>query len=121
MKNKKEKSVKRILRQVDGKNILFVNDEAVGELKVRDEFDYDPGDLARDVATGLKCVGYLLESLSQNGNEPVEGWILYGFSQALTHYAHDVQGYLKSRAASGPSEPAIPKSPLELVPFAVRK
>jgi hypothetical protein len=120
MKNKNEKSVKRILRQVGGKNILFVDDKAVGELKVRDEFDYDPGDPAGDVSKGLKCVGYLLESLSEAGNESVDGMTCWGLSQALQHYAQDVRKYLKPKAESDPSQP-LRESPLELLPLAVRK
>jgi hypothetical protein len=44
MKTKKEKSSSRVLRDVGGKNILFVNDIAVGKLKLRDEFEYSHGD-----------------------------------------------------------------------------
>jgi hypothetical protein len=120
MRNKNEKSVKRILRQVGGKNILFVDDEAVGELKVRDEFDYDPGDAVGDISKGLKCVSYLLESLSDAGNEPVEGMVSWGFSQALRHYSEDVRKYLKPIAEPHPSKP-LRESPLKLVPLAVRK
>jgi hypothetical protein len=118
MKNKNEKSVKRILRQVGGKNILFVDDKAVGEFKRRNEFDYDPGDPVRDVATGLKCVGYLFESLSEAGNEPVDGMTCWGLSQALQHYAQDVRKYLKPIALSL-AEMAESEPPFKVVPVAV--
>jgi len=99
MKSKNDKSVKRVAREVLGKNILFVNDKAVGEMKLKTDFYYDPGDPILDVATAVKCVGYLLESLSQAGNEPVDGMTCWGLSQALQHYAEDCRKYLKAKAA----------------------
>ena len=119
MKTKKEKSVKRVVCDVGGKNILFIDDKAVGEIRSRTEFDYDPGDTTRDVSTGISCVGYLLESLSQAGNEPLDGMTCWGLALALQHYAHDVRKYLKPVAES--ANPEIPETPLEIVPLAVGK
>jgi hypothetical protein len=99
MKNKNEKSVRREMRDVLGKNILFVNDKAVGEIKgMKDEFYYDPGNVVQDVATAVRCVGYLLESLSEAGNESVDGMACWGLSQALQHYAQDCRKYLREKA-----------------------
>jgi hypothetical protein len=83
MKNKEAKPVERI--------------KVIGEVKSKSEFkfSYDPGDPVGDVATGLLCVGYLLESLSEAGNEPVDGMTCWGLSQALQHYAHDARKYLR--------------------------
>ena len=119
MKTKKEKSVRREMREVDGKNILFVDDKAIGEIRPRSEFDYNPGNPTRDVSTGLSCVAYLLESLSDAGNEPVDGMTCWGLSQALQHYAEEVHKYLKPIAES--ADPALPEPRLVVTPFAVRK
>jgi hypothetical protein len=91
MKNKEAKSMER---------------KAVGEVKPKSEFNYDPGDPVGDVSTGLLCVGYLLESLSEAGNEPVDGMTCWGLSQALQHYAHDARKYLKPIAE--PCEVSLP-------------
>jgi len=119
MKTKKEKQVENVVRDVGGKNVLFVNDKAVGELMASSEFDYDPGDPTGDVSTGLSCVSYLLESLSQAGNEPVDGMTCWGLSQALQHYAHDVRKYLKPIAESAGT--SMPKPRLKVVPLKVCK
>ena len=119
MKTKKEKSTSRVLRQVGGKNILFVNDKAVCEIRPKADFNYDPGDPVGDVSTGLLCVGYLLESLSEAGNESVDGMTCLGLSQALQHYARDASKYLKPIAAS--AERVESESPFEVVPLVVRK
>jgi hypothetical protein len=99
MKNKREKSVRREIRDVLGKQIMFVDDKAVGEFKgMKDEFYYDPGNVVQDVATGVRCVGYLLESISEAGNEPVDPMVCWGLSQALQHYAKDCRKYLREKA-----------------------
>jgi hypothetical protein len=100
MKTKKEKPVRREMRDVLGKNILFVNDEAVGEVRRKDDFYYDPGNVVQDVATGVRCIGYLLESISEAGNEPVDPMVCWGLSQALQHYADDCRKYLREKAQS---------------------
>jgi hypothetical protein len=89
MKNKEAKSVERIK-------------------VVSEELSYDPGDPVGDVATGLLCVGYLLESLSEAGNESVDGMTCWGLAQALQHYAHDARKYLKPIAE--PCEVSLPMS-----------
>lgn len=120
MKTKKEKSTSRVLRQVGGKNILFVNEEAVGEIELRRELDYDPGDPVGDVSNALMSISYLMESLSENGNKEVDGVIVNGLSLAARYYAEDVHKYLRPRNEDNFFSTSM-KSPLKLVPLAVRK
>jgi hypothetical protein len=83
-----------------GLDKLKTEDTAMKNKEAKSGFNYDPGDPVGDVATGLSCVGYLLESLSEVGNESVDGMTCWGLSQALQHYAHDVRRYLKPAAES---------------------
>jgi hypothetical protein len=116
-KSKKDKSKTAVVREVDGKNILFVNDKALAEILQPNFPYYDPGDTAGDIANGMACIAYLLESLSQAGNEEIDGFIACGFSSALRRYSEDVGRYLQPKAGPNPPD----SSQLELVPLAVRK
>jgi hypothetical protein len=65
---------------------------------VDEVFYYDPGECTRDVTTGMRSIAYLLESISNVGNDPVDGIIGQGLSFALTHYADKAEKYLKEKS-----------------------
>jgi hypothetical protein len=57
-------------------------------------FDYEYANNPRDVVKGLFSIAYLLDSISELGNEEVEGPICNGLAYALKRYAGNVKGYL---------------------------
>jgi hypothetical protein len=57
------------------------------------------------------CIAYLLDSLSEAGNEPIEEMTAYGLNLALQRYASDVPRYLKPKAAADPEEPSANRRP----------
>jgi hypothetical protein len=60
-------------------------------------FYFDSGMTKEEVTTGIRCIAYLLESISCRGNDAIDGQVAQGFSLALKHYARNVEIYLKSR------------------------
>jgi len=120
-KIKKDKSEAAVVREVGGKSILFVAGKAAGEIQLKRELDYNPGDPVGDISIRVMCISSLLESLSQDANRELDGFIACGFPDARRHYA-EVRKYLKPPAESDSTDPlTISLTPIELVPFAVRK
>jgi hypothetical protein len=61
------------------------------------ELRYDDPGRATGAIKGLLCASYLLDSLSDGGNEPLDGRIAQGLSLVLQKYAGDVS-HLKPKA-----------------------
>lgn len=59
---------------------------------------YEPGDVVADVVNGIGAAAYLLESLSDAGNDPIDAMVAYGLSTALRHYAECADQYLVAKA-----------------------
>lgn len=59
---------------------------------------YEQGDVAADVVNGIGAIAYLLESLSDIGNDGIDGEVAYGLSSALRHYARHAEHYLTAKA-----------------------
>ncbi len=59
---------------------------------------YEPGDTVADVVNGIGAVAYLVESLSDAGNDKIDGIVAYGLSVALRHYAACADRYLTAKA-----------------------
>jgi hypothetical protein len=55
---------------------------------LKEAMSYDPSDSPGDVAKGLLAVSYLLDSLSDAGNECLDGPIALGLCYALRAYSN---------------------------------
>jgi len=71
---------------------------AVPKFTLEEAFDYEPHDSVGDVTKGTLAVAYLLDSVSNFGNDPIEGQLAQGLAFALRHYAKDVRDLLAPRA-----------------------
>ena len=65
---------------------------------LEEAFDYDPGEYLADLVKGILAVAHLLESVSNSGNDPIDGQVAQGLALALRHYGKDAQAYLKQKA-----------------------
>ena len=65
------------------------------------ELRYDDPGRATDAVKGLLCASYLLDSLSDGGNEPIDGRVAQGLSLVLQKYAGDIRS-----TRSGAESPA---------------
>lgn len=76
------------------------------------ELTYEPGNPAGTAAKGILAVAYLLDSMSDAGNYPIDASAACGLARVLEHYAETVRKDLKAKAAA--PEPPLKIKPLKL-------
>lgn len=77
--------------------IIAQREKLAPKFTIQDAFDYDANDCVMDAIKGTLSVAYLLESLSEFGNEDLDGQIAQGFACALRRYAAHIGAYLKPK------------------------
>jgi hypothetical protein len=77
---------------------MATRESVIHSVQQQKSLKYESGDVAADVLNGIGAVAYLLESLSDGGNDPIDGTTAYGLSIVLRHYAACADRYLTAKA-----------------------
>jgi hypothetical protein len=77
---------------------MATRESVIHSVQQQKSLKYESGDVAADVLNGIGAIAYLLESLSDIGNDALDGMTAYGLSIALRHYAACADRYLTVKA-----------------------